>query len=80
MDRADQTVEEKYNFMADNGDGEKEEDEEKEEEEKEKEEKEKEEKVVVEYSIIQQQQKETAVQALMQNPQVFEAITQVIEG
>jgi len=44
------------------------------------EEEEEEEEVVVEDGIIQQQQQETAVQALMQNPQVLEAITQVIEG
>jgi hypothetical protein len=39
-----------------------------------------EEEVMEEGIIQQQQQQETAVQTLMQSPQVLEAITQVIEG
>jgi hypothetical protein len=41
---------------------------------------EEEEEVMEEGIIQQQQQQETAVQTLMQNPQVLEAITRVIEG
>jgi len=66
MTRAEQKVEEKLNLMADNDDGEEEEE-------------------VIEENILQQQQQQTAqtspeVQALIQNRQVLEAITQVIEG
>jgi len=69
MTRAEQKVEEKLNLMADNDDY----DDGEEEEE------------VIEENILQQQQQQTAqtspeVQALIQNRQVLEAITQVIEG